>query len=98
MTARHFILATVFRITADGTFSAAFSFDDTNGGQPYTGLTLSTDGSFYGTTFYGGAYNRGTVFKVTTNGALTALISFDGTKCYLRRWRVRCWCRVQGHS
>ena len=32
MTARHFILATVFRITADGTFSAAFSFADATAG------------------------------------------------------------------
>jgi len=72
-------LGTVFRITADGMFNALVSFDDTNGGQPYTGLTLSTDGSFYGTTFYGGTYNRGTVFRVTTNGTLAALISFDGT-------------------
>jgi uncharacterized repeat protein (TIGR03803 family) len=39
-------------------------------------LTLGPGGSFYGTTFGGGAHNYGTVFKITPKGALTTLYSF----------------------
>lgn len=76
---------TVFKITADGTFTSLVSFDSTNGNQPIGTLALGSDGSFYGTTFGGGTtFNStndglGTVFKVTTNGILTSLVSFNGT-------------------
>jgi uncharacterized repeat protein (TIGR03803 family) len=43
-------------------------------------LVQATDGNFYGTTYFGGAYNYGTVFKVTRSGTLTTLHSFDGTE------------------
>ncbi|HEY3853350.1 MAG TPA: choice-of-anchor tandem repeat GloVer-containing protein [Verrucomicrobiae bacterium] len=46
---------------------------------PSAGLARGSDGSFYGTTAYGGASDEGTVFQVTTNGILTTLVSFDGT-------------------
>ena len=37
------------------------------------------DGSFYGTTLYGGTNgNNGTVFRLTTNGTLTTLYQFSG--------------------
>jgi uncharacterized repeat protein (TIGR03803 family) len=41
-------------------------------------LLLGPDGSFYGTTQYGGSGGFGTVFKVTTSGAFTVLANFDG--------------------
>jgi len=40
------------------------------------GLVQATDGNFYGTTEYGGAYGGGTVFRITPSGALTTLYSF----------------------
>src|ERR1019366_5617524 len=40
------------------------------------GLTLGSDGSFYGTTFNSGS---GKIFKVTTNGTLTIWAAFGGT-------------------
>jgi uncharacterized repeat protein (TIGR03803 family) len=46
---------------------------------PSAGLVQGSDGSFYGTTAYGGASGDGTVFQVTTNGVLTILLSFNGT-------------------
>lgn len=71
----------VFKITQSGVLTVLYSFtggDD--GGAPEAGLTLGLDGSFYGTTFSGGASSYGTVFKITTNGALTSLYSFqEGT-------------------
>jgi uncharacterized repeat protein (TIGR03803 family) len=50
-----------------------------DGAVPEAGLTLGSDGFFYGTTFGGGNYNHGTIFKITTGGQLTTLYSFDGT-------------------
>ena len=38
------------------TFTTLFSFDGADGKTPYAGLVQATDGNFYGTTTYGGAY------------------------------------------
>jgi len=54
----------------------------TDGGEPQAGLTVGADGSFYGTTVYGGAYGPGTVFRLTRNNkgdwAERVLHSFQG--------------------
>jgi uncharacterized repeat protein (TIGR03803 family) len=48
-----------------------------DGQAPYAGLTLATNGNFYGTTPFGGANgNNGTVFEITPAGKLTTLYSF----------------------
>jgi uncharacterized repeat protein (TIGR03803 family) len=51
-----------------------------DGGEPYGGLVLGSDGYFYGTTSVGGSngYGDGTVFKISTNGEMTTLHSFTG--------------------
>jgi len=76
----------VFRITAAGVYSVIYNFDGTMHGKgPRGGLTLGTDGSFYGTTNQGGSSNYGTLFKITSAGALTVLHHFayaDGTNPY----------------
>ena len=46
--------------------------------NPRAGLTLGNDGSFYGTTEFGGQANEGIAFKVTTSGVTTTLVSFNG--------------------
>jgi uncharacterized repeat protein (TIGR03803 family) len=69
---------TIFRLTTNKVFTTLLSFDFTNGIGP-SALALGGDGSFYGTTEFGGNFDGGTVFKVATNGALTTLASFAGT-------------------
>ncbi|MEY2429377.1 MAG: hypothetical protein QOJ40_2262 [Verrucomicrobiota bacterium] len=59
--------------------STLVSFNSTNGAIPSGALIQAGDGSFYGTTFSGGANGAGTVFQMTPAGDLTTLISFNGT-------------------
>jgi uncharacterized repeat protein (TIGR02543 family) len=52
-----------------------------DGANPSDSLVQGTDGSFYGTTFYGGPYcylGCGTVFRITPGGTLTTLHTFGG--------------------
>lgn len=63
---------TVFQITDEGTLTTLYSFcaqgnsDCPDGTNPNGGLVQATSGTFYGTTFLGGAYNLGTVFSLDT--------------------------------
>jgi uncharacterized repeat protein (TIGR03803 family) len=72
----------VFKITPSGTLTVAYYFNDTAGSgyTPFGGLTLGTDGNFYGTTKAGGTFNLGTVFKITAGGTLTKLYDFGKCK------------------
>jgi uncharacterized repeat protein (TIGR03803 family) len=71
---------TVFKVTTNGLLTSLVSFGNTNGANPYAGLTPGSDGNFYGTTVGGGTNGGyGTVFKVTTNGLLASLAAFDNT-------------------
>jgi uncharacterized repeat protein (TIGR03803 family) len=47
-----------------------------DGANPAAGLTLASDGNFYGTTQFGGTSGNGTVFKMNLAGAVTILYSF----------------------
>lgn len=77
---------TVFKITEQGTLTTLHSFcaltNCPDGDQPGS-LLQASDGSFYGTTFYGGAIANqycasgcGTVFRITTAGTLTTVYNF----------------------
>jgi len=75
---------TVFKITPGGQVTLLYSFGGTfvfaEGAGPGGGLTLGTDGNFYGTTFSGGIYDEGIVFKITPGGTLTKIYDFaDGS-------------------
>ena len=72
-----------FGAQAGVVLTTLYSFQSTNGANPYAGLVQGSDGNFYGTTrlttFPGGTVGGyGTVFKISTNGALTSLYSFTG--------------------
>jgi uncharacterized repeat protein (TIGR03803 family) len=67
----------LFQVTPTGAYSDLFNFDYVHGSVPFGGMTLGTDGRFYGTTNEGGASGYGTIFKGTTNGGVS-LYSFTG--------------------
>lgn len=72
---------TVFSITQSGHLTTVYNFAGypTDGANPVGALT-SVNGTLYGETFEGGAYDDGTVFSVTTAGHETVLHSFvDGS-------------------
>jgi uncharacterized repeat protein (TIGR03803 family) len=61
------------------TFTTLQSFDNTDGASPYATLVQAANGTFYGTTQWGGVDGIGTVFGITPGGSLTAL---DSLVCY----------------
>jgi len=70
---------TVFRISPSGSLTSLWSFTGGNdGATPQAGLVQGSDGNFYGTASYGGAYGAGTVFRISPSGSLTNLWSFTG--------------------
>ena len=62
-----------YRITKTGVFSVIATLPS----QTQAPLIFANDGNLYGTTPYGGTYNRGTVFKLTPKGVLTIIHSFS---------------------
>jgi uncharacterized repeat protein (TIGR03803 family) len=73
---------TVFKITPRGAITTIYGFcalpDCADGAGPQGVLAQGTDGNFYGTTTYRGAYNGGTLFKLSSNGTLAVLHNFPG--------------------
>lgn len=56
---------TVFGLSTSGRFITLHRFQGTaDGSSPDDGVTLDNSGNLYGTTYYGGANNRGVVFKL----------------------------------
>lgn len=69
---------TIVQAAQAQTFTTLYNFTGSkDGGYPYVGLIQGPTG-FYGTTFYGGAYDAGTVFEVTRAGTETVLYNFSG--------------------
>jgi uncharacterized repeat protein (TIGR03803 family) len=71
---------TVFALSRSGKETVLHSFGggSGDGANPYAGL-LNVNGTFYGTTQSGGAYNGGTVFAITSSGTETVLYSFGAS-------------------
>lgn len=47
-----------------------------DGREPFAGLVMDAEGSLYGTTYYGGAFEQGAVFKIAAPETETVLYSF----------------------
>jgi uncharacterized repeat protein (TIGR03803 family) len=71
---------TIFRITPSGTLTTLYNFcsqtNCTDGGMPWAGLILGSDGNMYGTTIYGGPTGGGEVYKINSTGQPTTVYSF----------------------
>jgi uncharacterized repeat protein (TIGR03803 family) len=79
---------TVFRMTPQGALTTLVTFEpNSHGYRPESGLTLGSDGNFYGTCEQGGNRQYGTLFKMTPQGEITPLVHFannaiDGIRPY----------------
>jgi len=75
-------IGAAFKITPGGKLTDVHDFNPNAKpipeGTPYSGLTLGTDGSFYGAMINGGKYGDGAVFRMTPAGVATILYSFTG--------------------
>jgi uncharacterized repeat protein (TIGR03803 family) len=75
----------VFKITPAGDYSIIHSFvtvAPTYDGQlPRSGMTLGTDGNFYGTTSKGGKAGYGAIYQITPSGTETVLYNFCTVSC-----------------
>jgi uncharacterized repeat protein (TIGR03803 family) len=68
-------LGAIYKMTSKGVLTNLHPMAQSDG-TTCSGLTLGTDGDFYGTCHNGGANDYGTLFKVTSAGALTVLHNF----------------------
>ena len=76
---------TIFRFnTNNGAFDVLHTFGavDVNyknpdGANPYAGLTLGSNGIFFGTATYAGTNGNGTVFQISTSGVFSVLHHFS---------------------
>jgi uncharacterized repeat protein (TIGR03803 family) len=75
----------VFKITPSGAYTLLYSFHYGNGifdaQLPVAGLTLGTDGNFYGVATAGGSKNSGAIFKITSAGSESVLYNFCSVTC-----------------
>jgi uncharacterized repeat protein (TIGR03803 family) len=65
----------IFKVDTSGNLTLLHSFDGSDGLSP-AGVTLGTDGNFYGTAYGGGSNNLGTLYKITSSGEFTKLHDF----------------------
>jgi uncharacterized repeat protein (TIGR03803 family) len=77
---------TVFEMNETGTITRGYQLGSgTDGGNPYGGVILDSNGNLYGTTVNGGANRHGTVFMIDKGFTQeTVLYNFggaDGTAC-----------------
>jgi len=81
------LLRVVLVVTMAGSSASAqvyekvFSFTDASEATfaSASGLTLGSDGNYYGTSGSGGSYGLGAIYKVTPAGVASTLVSFNGT-------------------
>lgn len=65
----------IYKISSAGVLTSLHAMAQSDG-TTCSGLTMGTDGNFYGTCHNGGTNDYGTLFKVTSAGVLTVLHNF----------------------
>jgi len=67
-----------FKMSPSGDMTLLHSFNNGAGDglSPQSGLTLATNGNFWGTTEAGAAFSGGSIFHMTSTGTLTTLYNF----------------------
>lgn len=70
----------VFELNPFGKLTVLHSFSNQagDGTYPFAGVVLDSQGNLWGTTSYGGTYNRGIVFELTPAGTESFIYSFTG--------------------
>ena len=69
----------VFKLNSKNEETVLYSFTGgADGAYPSAGLIFDAKGNLYGTTWYGGASNKGVVFKLNSKNEETVLHSFAG--------------------
>jgi len=69
---------TIFKVRPDGTETTLYSFTGgRDGGAPYSGLIVDSQGNLNGTTLEGGSAGIGTVFKLSAKGQEKVLYTFS---------------------
>ena len=78
------VYGTVFEMTPAGQLKTLYTFcsktNCSDGSAAAKGLTLATNGNFYGVTGDGGTSNVGTAFEITPAGKLTTIYSFNASQ------------------
>jgi uncharacterized repeat protein (TIGR03803 family) len=70
-------------ITTLASFTSPFEGGGYGFYPPHNALAMDGSGNLYGTTYYGGANNKGTVYEVVKGtGTITTLATFNGTNGY----------------
>ena len=103
---------TVFDVGTDGTITTLYEFTGkSDGGSPYAGLTVGTNGTAYGVTFAGGKNGLGTIYGlpslpfilndpaalVVTNGDTASFTVLAGGSAPLRyQWQLNSTNLVNG--
>jgi uncharacterized repeat protein (TIGR03803 family) len=75
---------TIYRLAPDGVYTVIHTFElNCDGGcRPVAGLMQASNGWLYGTTAYGGAFDKGVVFRVSLAGDYEVLDAFSADKGY----------------
>lgn len=69
----------IYKVDTSGNLTVLHALQYSDGTSPEGELVRYTDGSFYGTTAYGGPTGDGTVFRITPSGTFTVVHEFtDG--------------------
>ena len=71
-------LGTFFRVTLSGKEKTLHSFGSKHDRAGPSGSLVEVNGTFYGTTYYGGKISMGAVFELTPSGDEKVIHSFAG--------------------